>query len=135
MGTAWSSCQRQLRRAGREVSPMARKKDDPTQVLLKALRHPLRRQLLRCYLEARKPISPKELATSMKQPLSNVSYHVRELAKFGVVEIAEEEQVRGSVQHFYEATALARDTPWALVTLGLKPEQRGSKTQHARPNR
>jgi DNA-binding transcriptional ArsR family regulator len=114
---------------------MPSKRDDPTQLLLKALRHPLRRQLLRRYLEAQQPISPKELAASMKQPLSSVSYHVRELARFGAVEIIEEEQVRGSVQHFYEATPLVRETPWALVTLGLQPEQRGTRSQHASPKR
>ncbi len=37
----------------------------------------------------------------------------------GAVEIVAEEQVRGAVQHFYEATPLVKETPWVLATLGL----------------
>jgi DNA-binding transcriptional ArsR family regulator len=105
---------------------MPSKSEDPTQALLKALRHPLRRELLRRFLEATEPLGPAELAASMTQPLSNLSYHVRELARFGAVEIAEEEPRRGSVAHFYEAAALVRETPWALAALDLQPEQKGS---------
>lgn len=93
--------------------------DDPNDALLKALRHPLRRLLLRCYVEAAKMLSPKELALVTRQPLSSVSYHVRQLAAAGAVEIAEEAPVRGSVQHFYVASALVKETPWVLATLGL----------------
>lgn len=93
--------------------------EDPNDALLNALRHPLRRSLLRRYVEATKTLSPKELALLTRQPLSSVSYHVRQLAAAGAIEIAEEEPVRGSVQHFYEATPLVKETPWVLATLGL----------------
>jgi tetratricopeptide (TPR) repeat protein len=75
---------------------VATKENDPTQALLDALRHPLRRALLHRYVTAEEPTSPKYLANSMRQPLSSVSYHVRELAKLGALEIAEEEQRRGA---------------------------------------
>lgn len=90
------------------------------EALLKALRHPLRRWLLRIYLEEGESLSPKELALVMRKPLSNVSYHARTLKELGALEIAYEESVRGSVEHFYEATALIKETPWVLATLGLK---------------
>lgn len=100
---------------------MANKKQEPTQALLDALNHPLRRALLHRYVTADEPTSPKYLAQSMRQPLSSVSYHVRELAKLGAVEIAEEEQRRGAVEHFYEVTPLVTETVWALAAMGLRP--------------
>lgn len=56
---------------------------DPNQALLKALQHPLRRSLLRRYIETEEMLSPKQLALLTRKPLSNVSYHVRELARCG----------------------------------------------------
>ena len=45
------------------------------QELLQALRHPLRRSLLRLCVEERESLSPKELALVVRKPLSNVAYH------------------------------------------------------------
>ncbi|MGN6557568.1 MAG: hypothetical protein ACTHLH_06105, partial [Solirubrobacterales bacterium] len=87
--------------------------------LLKALRHPLRRELLRRYVEASEPLSPRDLAALTKRPLSSVSYHVRELAKFDAIEILEEEPRRGSVAHFYGATSLVDEVPWGRAALGM----------------
>jgi len=97
-------------------------KPDKHDALLKALRHPLRRSLLRRYVEAegRYGLSPKELALALKAPLSSVSYHVRELARLGALEIVSEAPVRGSIAHFYEATSMVRETPWLLAALGLR---------------
>jgi DNA-binding transcriptional ArsR family regulator len=47
--------------------------------------------------------SPKEISDALEVPLSNVSYHVRVLDELGLVEIVEEESVRGSVAHFYKS--------------------------------
>jgi DNA-binding transcriptional ArsR family regulator len=47
--------------------------------------------------------SPKEISERIEVPLSNVSYHVRVLDELGLIEVVEEESVRGSVAHFYEA--------------------------------
>lgn len=95
---------------------------DREDALLKALGHPLRRALLRRYVESEAVdgLGPKELALAEKAPLSNVSYHVRILAEKGALEIVSEAPVRGSVAHFYEATALVKETPWVLPTLGLE---------------
>ncbi len=83
--------------------------------LLIALRHPLRRQILRT-MAARHRTSPRQISDELRQPLSNVSYHVRVLADCGAVTLVDTAPVRGSMQHFYSATI---DEPWALEVLGL----------------
>jgi DNA-binding transcriptional ArsR family regulator len=83
--------------------------------LLIALRHPLRRQILRAMVE-RDRISPRQISNELSEPLSNVSYHVRVLADCGAVALVDTTPVRGSMQHFYSSTI---DEPWALTVLGL----------------
>jgi DNA-binding transcriptional ArsR family regulator len=83
--------------------------------LLVALGHPLRRQILR-EMAQRGAVSPRELASLLGRPLSNVSYHVRVLADCAAVNLVRTEPVRGSVQHFYR---LAVEAPWALEVIGL----------------
>ena len=87
-----------------------------TNDLLIALRHPLRRQILQALAEGPQPISPRELASSLAQPLSNVSYHVRVLADCSVLELVRTRQVRGSMQHFYRSMLEAE---WARFVLGI----------------
>jgi DNA-binding transcriptional ArsR family regulator len=82
---------------------------------LVALRHPLRRQILRAMVQ-QDPISPREISDELRQPLSNVSYHVRVLADCGVVTLVDTTPVRGSMQHFYSPTI---EEPWALEVLGI----------------
>jgi DNA-binding transcriptional ArsR family regulator len=81
--------------------------------LLVALRHPLRRRILR-HMAACEVISPLELATELDVRLSNVSYHVRVLADCAAVTLVRTAPRRGSVQHFYCSTIKA---PWALEIL------------------
>lgn len=83
--------------------------------LLIALRHPLRRRILREMADG-KVISPLELSSKLQQPLSNVSYHVRVLAERAVVTLIDTKPTRGSVQHFYRSSVTA---PWAQQVLGL----------------
>jgi len=98
--------------------------EGPNQALLDALKHPLRRLLLKLYIETGEMLSPKELALQTRQPLSSVSYHVRKLAEAGAVVLAEVRPARGAVQHFYRATPAVRKTPWVLATLGLSSDKR-----------
>jgi DNA-binding transcriptional ArsR family regulator len=93
--------------------------EGPNQALLEALKHPLRRLLLRRYVEAEEMLSPRELAVQTRQPLSTVAYHVRKLAEAGAVVVADERPVRGAVQHFYEPAPVVKETAWVLATLGL----------------
>jgi DNA-binding transcriptional ArsR family regulator len=99
-----------------------RKKQKPTAPedrLLQILRHPLRKQLLRLYVEEDGMLSPKELSVFTKRHVSNVGYHVRVLVDYEAVEIVAEEKRRGSVEHFYEATGLVDEVPWGRAALGL----------------
>ena len=91
----------------------------PEDRLLHVLRHPLRKQLLRLYVEEDGMLSPKELSVFTKGHVSNVGYHVRVLVDHGVVEIVAEQQRRGSVEHLYEATGLVDEVPWGRAALGL----------------
>jgi DNA-binding transcriptional ArsR family regulator len=83
--------------------------------LLVALRHPLRRRILRL-MAGEETISPRELSEELEAPLSNVSYHVRVLVDCAAVTLVSTKPVRGSMQHFY-STAI--EAPWAREVLGL----------------
>jgi DNA-binding transcriptional ArsR family regulator len=90
--------------------------------LLVALRHPLRRDILRT-MAGEEAISPREIAATLGHPLSNVSYHVRVLAECGAITLVSTKPVRGSMQHFY---CLAIEAPWARQVLGLSDPEGGS---------
>ncbi|HST70307.1 MAG TPA: helix-turn-helix domain-containing protein [Solirubrobacterales bacterium] len=87
--------------------------------LLIALRHPLRRRILREMADG-KVISPLELSNELRQPLSNVSYHVRVLADLAAVTLVDTKPTRGSVQHFYRSAVTAA---WAQQVLGLRESE------------
>jgi DNA-binding transcriptional ArsR family regulator len=89
--------------------------------LLRALRHPLRRRILRRLADG-ETASPRELSADLRQPLGNVSYHVRVLAECGAVALVKARPVRGSVEHFYRSTVKA---PWALQVLRQGESNRG----------
>ncbi|HEX5592139.1 MAG TPA: helix-turn-helix domain-containing protein [Solirubrobacterales bacterium] len=114
----------QSRPRRRKVDAAKRPKNkDPHTVnaeLVTALNHPTRRRLLKLYLEADAPLSPKELADLTGEKLPTVSYHVRVLADKNAIELAEEEPVRGSVAHFYRPTALTKRTTWVRQSLDLE---------------
>lgn len=73
----------------------------PQEVLVRALSHPVRVKALTILSE--RIASPKEIADQIDVPLTNVSYHVRVLEDLDLIEIMEEESVRGAVAHFYRA--------------------------------
>jgi DNA-binding transcriptional ArsR family regulator len=89
--------------------------------LLVALRHPLRRAILR-EMAGKKAISPRDISATLNQPLSNVSYHVRVLADCAAVALVRTKPVRGSMQHFYCATI---EAPWARQVLGWDKKDDG----------
>jgi DNA-binding transcriptional ArsR family regulator len=69
----------------------------------RALAHPLRARLL---LELRNgEASPSQLADTLLESVSLVSYHVRVLAEAGLVELAGTTPSRGALQHFYRSTS------------------------------
>lgn len=84
--------------------------------LSRGMSHPLRYQLL-THLNDRE-WSPTELADYLAEGLSQVSYHVKVLLEYGLIELTRTEPVRGSTQHFYRATErtmislkMAKDIP------------------------
>lgn len=87
--------------------------DDPR--LVKGLAHPLRIHILRV-LENR-VASPSEIATEIGAPLGNVSYHVRFLARVGLIELTSTKPRRGAVEHYYRAVGRVRvtDKAWSQV--------------------
>jgi DNA-binding transcriptional ArsR family regulator len=89
--------------------------------LLVALRHPVRRDILRV-MAGEKAISPRQIASALHQPLSNVSYHVRVLADCAAIALVRTKPVRGSMQHFYRASI---EAPWARQVLGLDARDDG----------
>jgi DNA-binding transcriptional ArsR family regulator len=87
--------------------------DDPR--LVKGLAHPLRIHILRV-LETR-VASPSEIAEEIRAPLGNVSYHVRFLARVGLIELTSTKPRRGAVEHYYRAVGRVSvtDQAWAQV--------------------
>jgi predicted ArsR family transcriptional regulator len=80
-----------------------RKEETTRQVqsLAAIVTHPLRRRIW--YAMSERPISPRELADALHEPVNDVAYHVRVLRDMGVIELAGTRPVRGATQHFYRA--------------------------------
>jgi DNA-binding transcriptional ArsR family regulator len=88
--------------------------------LVKGLAHPLRIAILRVLEE--RTASPSEIAEEIDAPLGNVSYHVRFLARLGLVELARTRPRRGAVEHYYRAVARMHvsQEAWAQVPLQVR---------------
>lgn len=67
-----------------------------------ALNHPLRTEIIAILSDI--CASPREIADMLDEPLSNVSYHTKELLKLKCVEVVDKEQVRGATKTRYRAT-------------------------------
>ncbi len=70
--------------------------------LMKALGHPLRQRILQV-LDRDVEASPKQIAETIDEPLANVGYHVRFLAKLDAIEQVRVEPGEKSMEHFYRA--------------------------------
>jgi DNA-binding transcriptional ArsR family regulator len=88
--------------------------------LVKGLAHPLRIAILRVLEE--RTASPSEIAEEIDAPLGNVSYHVRFLARLGLVELAGTRPRRGAVEHYYRAVARMQVSQevWERVPLPVR---------------
>ena len=72
------------------------------QLLARANTHPLRISILEVLLlDGGRTLSPVELSYELQAPLSNVNYHVTQLFRSGLIELAGERPVRGATEHFY----------------------------------
>ena len=72
--------------------------------LISAIAHPLRRRILRVIADGGESCSPAQIAEELALPTGTVAYHARVLWRFGAVEPAGQQQVRGAVEHFYDTT-------------------------------
>lgn len=78
------------------------------QRLARANTHPLQVSIFEVLgLDGGRTLSPNELGQELQQPLGNVSYHVKELAASGLLELVKTQPVRGAVEHFYRAVGVA----------------------------
>lgn len=62
-------------------------------------------------IDGGRTLSPKDLSLELQAPLSTVNYHVTELRHSNLVEVVDERQVRGAVEHFYRAVDSAEKRP------------------------
>ena len=101
--------------------------DDPRYV--KALSHPLRVRILALLQE--RTASPRELAEWLDATLGTVSYHVRALHDFGLIELVRTTQVRGAIAHHYKARVRPRvsDEAWASAAPIVKQAAVGAALQ------
>lgn len=63
--------------------------------------------------------SPKEVATALRLKVPTVSHHVRKLERMGLIELVEEREVRGAVQHIYRAVIrpIVSDEEWERLDI------------------
>lgn len=74
------------------------------ELLARANTHPLRVAIMEAIgIDDGRTLSPKELSLELQAPLSTVNYHVSALRQAGLVEVVDERQVRGAIEHFYQA--------------------------------
>jgi DNA-binding transcriptional ArsR family regulator len=96
---------------------------------LHAVSHPLRVRILD---ELREPASAAELGRRLGESRQNVSYHLRELARGGLVQRVGERRARGFLETLYRASAAAvvvtSSGPWPLVDC-----DRSSSSANANP--
>jgi DNA-binding transcriptional ArsR family regulator len=81
---------------------MAMSRQEKNDAVVKAVAHPIRREILR-RLEGNTNggLSPKTLADALGEPLGDVSYHFRTLAELGIVKLTNTKPRRGAIEHFY----------------------------------
>jgi DNA-binding transcriptional ArsR family regulator len=88
--------------------------------LRKALSHELRVQILAVANE--REISPSQFSREFDVPLSNVSYHFRELVKFDCIELVRKVPARGSFEHRYVGSrrGIIADGDWRALGKGAQ---------------
>ncbi|SRR5258707_15388741 len=92
--------------------------------LARATAHPLRISILEILgMDGGRTLSPSDLSQELQIPLSNTNYHVTELAKAKLIELARQCQVRGATEHFYRIPTSAQAAPRVRGkrTTGLEP--------------
>jgi DNA-binding transcriptional ArsR family regulator len=75
---------------------------------------------------AERAASPKEIADILGEKVPTVSHHVKKLERLGLIELLEEKEIRGAVQHIYRAIMrpIVSEKEWKQ--LGIEERQRYS---------
>jgi DNA-binding transcriptional ArsR family regulator len=73
------------------------------QNIVRGLAHPLRVQILTVLND--RVASPNELSKELEEGLSQVSYHIKVLKDFEMIEMVRTEPRRGAVEHYYRAAS------------------------------
>jgi DNA-binding transcriptional ArsR family regulator len=94
------------------------KSETQVESLAAIVTHPLRRRIW--YAMTEHPISPRELADELQEPVNDVAYHVRVLRDLGIIELAGTRPVRGATQHFYRAVRRPHLTNEEVEQIGLE---------------
>lgn len=76
----------------------------------KFLKNPLRRRLLPIFIE-NYPLSPREAADLLGEPLPTVSYHVKRLVTLKFLILHSREPVRGALKNYYVPNEEILDHP------------------------
>jgi hypothetical protein len=91
---------------------------------LNGFSHPIRIKALVLFEREHSPSEITRLL--MSEPLGVVSYHVRMLKDYGLVDVARTAPKRGALEHFYRRTALADVLMETLAELlGIPPRPKG----------
>lgn len=87
------------------------------QQLVHLVSHPVRVKALVVLVE--RTASPKEISIELREKLSTVSHHIRELLKMDLIELVKEERRRGAVEHYYRAVMrpIWSDEEWSELSL------------------
>jgi hypothetical protein len=83
----------------------------------RALSHPTRVRILMAMNAPQRRMSPKEFCHETGLGMGHASYHFRELALTGCIELVDTEQRRGATEHYYEPvrTAMAWAREWEAL--------------------
>ena len=112
----FASARRRAIVAGFAQVPGYRDEAEATEHLLGALQHPLRRELLRRYVDTTGPLNSRDLAHLLGEQLSDVSHHVRELESDLAIVLVKDDEL-------HEASWWVRLSPEIAAALGLNPEE------------
>jgi DNA-binding transcriptional ArsR family regulator len=85
------------------------------QRVIKGLSHPLRVEILAILND--RVSSPNELSKELEEGLSQVSYHVKVLKDFEMIQMVKTEPRRGAVEHYYRASSKVFIPAWVMKLL------------------
>src|SRR4051794_41380615 len=93
--------------------------------LINAVGHPTRRRILQTLVDSDRRVSADEIATTLDQPRSRVSYHLKALARCGVLRLSPRDDRGGAPQPC--GWSLDVEADWLRVVLDVWIESRPAR--------